>query len=110
MSERYKVAYTLRFPTERLAYLGPLCAAVNLEVLNTSCASGDAHMLVRMSPDDEAAVRDALECEPRYGSPAKVTRGVLVPVYTSPAEEIKARMARVGSAPTSPAPSKPVSP
>lgn len=101
MSECYKVAYTLRFPVERLAALGPLCAAVNLEVLNTSTASGDAHVLARMAPEDEAAVREALQCEPRYESPAKVTRGVLAPMYTSPAEEIKARMARVGSAPDS---------
>jgi hypothetical protein len=92
--ERHKVTYTLRFDAATLPALGGLCASLNLEVLNTQAIGSEVHMLTRVCPDDIATVATALSCEPRYESPAKVTRGVLVPTYTSPAQEIEARQAR----------------
>ena len=86
--ERYKVTYSLRFDASALPALGGLCASVNLEVLNTQAIGGQVHMLARLCPDDIETVAAALSCEPRYESPTKYTRGVLVPVYTSPAQEV----------------------
>ena len=92
--ERYKVTYSLRFDASALPALGGLCASVNLEVLNTQAIGGQVHVLARLCPDDIETVAAALSCEPRYESPTKYTRGVLVPVYTSPTQEIEARQAR----------------
>jgi hypothetical protein len=41
-----------------------------------------------LCPDDIETVATSLSCEPRYESPTKYTRGVLVPIYTSPAQEV----------------------
>ena len=92
--ERYKVTYSLRFDTTALPALGGLCASVNLEVLNTQAIGGQVHILARVFPDNIETVAAALSCEPRYESPTKCTRGVLVPIYTSPTQEIEARQAR----------------
>lgn len=86
--ERYKVTYSLRFDATVLSALGGLCASVNLEVLNTTAIGSDVHVLARACPDDIETVATSLSCEPRYESPAKYTRGVLVPIYTSPAQEV----------------------
>lgn len=86
--ERYKVTYKLRFDATALPALGGLCASVNLEVLNTQAIGGQVHVLTRLCPDDIETVAAALSCEPRYESPTKYTRGVLVPIYTSPAQEV----------------------
>ena len=92
--ERFKVSYSLRFDTTALPALGGLCASVNLEVLNTTAIGNEVHVLARMCPDDIETVATSLSCEPRYESPTKYTRGVLVPIYTSPTQEIEARQAR----------------
>ena len=86
--ERYKVTYSLRFDAAALPALGGLCASVNLEVLNTQAIGGQVHVLARLCPDDIETVAVSLSCEPRYESPTKYTRGVLVPIYTSPAQEV----------------------
>jgi len=86
--ERYKVTYSLRFDAAALPALGGLCASVNLEVLNTQAIGGQVYILARVCPDDIETVATSLSCEPRYESPAKYTRGVLVPIYTSPAQEV----------------------
>lgn len=104
--ERYKVTYSLRFDTAALPSLGGLCASVNLEVLNTNAIGGDVHVLARVSPDDIETVATSLSCEPRYESPTKYTRGVLVPIFTSPTQEIESRQARART-PTNPASANP---
>jgi len=86
--ERFKVSYSLRFDTTALPALGGLCASANLEVLNTTKIGNEVHVLARLCPDDIETVATSLSCEPRYESPTKYTRGVLVPIYTSPAQEV----------------------
>lgn len=86
--ERFKVSYSLRFDTSALPALGGLCASVNLEVLNTTAIGSEVYILARACPDDIETVATSLSCEPRYESPTKYTRGVLVPIYTSPAQEV----------------------
>ena len=103
--ERYKVTYSLRFDAAALPALGGLCASVNLEILNTQAIGGQVHVLARMCPDDIETVATSLSCEPRYESPAKYTRGVLVPIYTSPAQEVAALETRArtpANTPTTP--------
>jgi len=101
--ERFKVAYKLRFDSAALPVLGSLCASVNLEVLNTTVIGREVHILARMCPDDGEAVAGALSCTPQYESPAKYTRGVLVPIYTSPAQEVEARQAHARTPTNTPA-------
>lgn len=92
--ERYKVAYYLRFPKERLAELGPLCAELNLEVLHTNVAGNEVVALARAAPEDVDAVRTRLDADVRYESPKRLTRGVLVPTYETAESEIEARKVR----------------
>ena len=100
-NERYKVAYSLRFEKDRLPALGFLCSTHNLEVLNTTVTGDEVHMLTRFAPEAVDADRDAFG-DARYESPKRVVKGVLVPMYDNPAQEIEARKLRAANPPRPP--------